>query len=135
MSNLTENNSPPKFPPSLRVLAWLFLVLGMLALFTTVNSFLSGRPNLDFNIIFMVVGYGLLQKKELWRKFALALSFVVFTFYTSWLFFTLSGIRPLPESLPTRDVVIYYTFSILASLTCVWAMWVLTRKNNVSLFK
>ncbi len=133
---MTDSNiQTSTHPRSLKILSWLFVFLGILALITTANSFLTGRPNLDFNTFFMVVGYGLLQKKELWRKFALALSFVVFAFYTSWLFFTLTGMRPLPESLSTWEAVLYYGISTFASLICAWAIWVLTRKDNVALFK
>lgn len=130
----TLNN---KLPQQLVILAGVFMALGALALGQTIYSFftLDGRE-IDFMILFLAAGYGLIKLKPYWRLFTLTISVFVLIFTLAPLIIALvSWSRPYPQGLPVGTQVIFWVKTIVSIGASGWALFVLQQPKVASLFK
>lgn len=63
-------------PSPLRVVAWLFIVVGVYAIGESILAMTDGTFALDLGMLFPLVGYGLLQRKALARTCALGVAWI-----------------------------------------------------------
>jgi hypothetical protein len=63
---------PSSPPPALRAVAVIFVVFGVLALVDVVSGLFTGRLSLNFGILDIFVGRGILRLKPGWRTCGLA---------------------------------------------------------------
>ena len=66
-----------QLPTALKVVAWIFIVTGFLSVIDIVGHMASGKLHIDFGVIKIFVGFGLLARRSLARK--IALIFVCFS--------------------------------------------------------
>jgi hypothetical protein len=62
--------SPPR-PMALVVIAWIFIALGILAALDMATAIFRGNLKIDFNILMIFVGRGLLRNARGWRTVGL----------------------------------------------------------------
>lgn len=125
----------PNRPTSLTVVAWLFILLGILAIVSTATRALSGTLSLNSLVLALPGGIGLLRVRRGWRLFCLCglcLGILGSVFLTAVailaphkIYFSGLG-RTSPE------------FAVLAAVASIlvyaWAYWVLTRKDVCAIF-
>ncbi|MGE9297411.1 MAG: hypothetical protein ACQKBV_14100 [Puniceicoccales bacterium] len=105
--------------------AWAFIFIGALALIQTVQAFLmSPTPVPNFLMVFLVVGYGLLRRKNMARVFAVSCAYVMIIIYAGNLFFVFSGRLPLPP-MTMFDTIAFWVIRILAITASGYALWAL----------
>ena len=63
-------------PSPLRVVAWLFIVVGVYAIGESILAMTNNPFDFDLGMLFPLVGYGLLQRKALARTCALAIAWI-----------------------------------------------------------
>ena len=63
----------PIYPRSLKVVAWVFVAFGVLAVIDLVTSLMSGNISLNFGVLWIFVGRGLLRVSPGWRTCGLVL--------------------------------------------------------------
>jgi hypothetical protein len=66
----------PRLPLSLKIVAWLFIVWGSLAAIEVVLSLVRGKLFLNFNVVGIFVGRGLLELRPGWRTCALVILWI-----------------------------------------------------------
>lgn len=113
----------------LQYVSWAFIFIGALALIQTAQSFVNDpTPVPDFLIVFIIVGWGLLKRKSLWRTFALSCSYVFFIFTLGNVLMIITGNKSL-AMLPTFDIVMFWVRSILMLAAGGYAIWALQTKS------
>lgn len=65
-------DSPGPLSRSVKIIAWLFIAVGVLAAGEFVYELTQSRVMLSVSLLFPLVGYGLLRRRDFWRKCALA---------------------------------------------------------------
>jgi len=58
-------------PTSLKIVAWMFILLGLYAVFNITSGIVNGRPGFDFGIAGLLIGPGLLYRKPAARMWAI----------------------------------------------------------------
>ena len=130
-SPLLTNDALPR---QIVYLAWAFLFFGTLALADTITSLIGAQqPRINFILIFVLIGLGLIKRKAYWRDLALICCVIAALFYGIHLLTILFGLTPLPEDTFPRILTIVQ--SLLTVGISGWAIWVLTRKENQQLFE
>lgn len=135
MADLKANADSKKLPKHLTYVSWAFIFLGFLALIETLYS-LFNRPVLyiNFFIVFIFVGFALMKKKELWRKFAISCSAVVLIFMVGNVVIVMSGRKSL-EGLPVDIQATFWIQAILGIGASVYALWALQSKEVHTVFE
>ncbi|WP_309386184.1 hypothetical protein [Cerasicoccus frondis] len=113
----------------LTYVAWAFIFIGTLALIQTVQSFVNeplAAPN--FLMVFLVVGWGLLKRKALWRTFALSCSYVFFIFTLGKLFMVIRTPDALSGA-PLSQLIMFWLISALMLIGGGYAIWALQTKS------
>jgi len=64
----------PDLPARLRVVAWLFIAVGVYAIGESILAMMEGTFAFDLGMLFPVVGYGLLRRKSLAHTCALGVA-------------------------------------------------------------
>lgn len=114
-------------PAGLDVLTWCFLVLGGLAGFESLNSFLKADvPSMNFLIVFIFVGLGLRQGSTTAYKFAIWCAGGSFLFYLGALIY-----RVLAESRERDlgDQILFWVITLFAIISSGWALYTLNRAS------
>ena len=126
--------SSPTMPRHLKIVGWAFVFVGFMALIQTLYTLLN-RPmvNIDFLIVFLFVGFGLLKKKPLWRTFALSCSMVVLVLLVGNLLLILFGQKNLGQA-PAGVIVTFWVKTILGVAASTYALWALQTKEVVAAF-
>jgi hypothetical protein len=76
MTNTLHYASPsqaPGYPIALKVVAWLFIIFGVLAVLEIVAALFAGRVSLNVGVLGIFVGRGILRLRRGWRTCALVL--------------------------------------------------------------
>lgn len=64
---------PPPLPSSLKVVAWLFILYGILSCIEVLVSLAHGRLNLNLGVLQIPCGIGLLNLRSGWRTFGIVM--------------------------------------------------------------
>ena len=132
-----DNTTP--IPTSLRVVALLFILCGVLSLIQVIGSLMNGNLNINFGVLGLFIGPGLLRLSQGWRTCALVFLWIAIIGMPilAILFMTASG--PLDFKVfgqkaghGSKELVI-----LLACLMFILAAWqyrVLTRPDVRRLF-
>jgi len=152
MSGKGEFHSTPDADPSdphvgrapvcLRVLSYLYIVLGGLSLLDFLGNLLGGGPNCNLGFVYIPIGIGLLRRSRICRSLAMALLLLGFIAMTIWVVL-LVGMR-LPLHLwyawggTVRSVSLPWTYGLVLALLLVlflfWQFRVLTNAKVKDLF-
>ena len=136
----TRVSESPSIPVSLKVVAWFFIVGGVLACIEIVVALMSGHININFGILGLFIGPGLLKLRRGWRTCALVylvvalIAIPIITVLSlgapaSGFHISVFG-QPLSRA-PMELVLVIATGAFLLS---VWVLWVLTRPQIRALF-
>ncbi len=126
-----QPNEPTAKKPANHLLyvAWAFIFIGALALVQTVQQFVNNpAPIPNFLVIFIIVGWGLLKRKTLWRSFALSCAYVFIIFTLGNIAMILSGAKSLVQ-LEGFDLFMFWIQSLLMILAGGYAIWALQTKS------
>ena len=126
-------------PLSLKIVAWLFIISGILACIEVIATLMKGHINLNLGVIGLFIGYGLLKLSRGWRTCALvylwislicipAISILYITQPSSGF-----NVRILGQSL-VRNTYIILFFDVVIILLLLWIYRILTRAEIKSLF-
>src|SRR5690349_9320240 len=63
--------APRSIPMSLKVVGWIFIIQGTCSVLSMVVGWIAGRGSIDLGVINVLVGWGLLDLKAIWRTVAL----------------------------------------------------------------
>lgn len=122
-----------KLPTHLVIVSCAFLFIGLMALLQTLNSlFNSPRPTIDFFIIFILIGYGLLRRNDLARSFAIACSMVTLIFQVAAVVLILIGKRV--AGVETGQAIIFWVYTALTIAASGYALWALQSSAVRNLF-
>jgi hypothetical protein len=129
-----------KRPASLKIVAFLFIVSGFASAWDGSSGLSHGRINLDFGILALFVGIGLLGFKRGWRTCALGMVWLSFLFTA----LALGKLIILPESVMIRwgDLhstaaqrpIMVWVLVTAFNLLVAWVYWVLTHRDVRRLF-
>lgn len=126
-------------PLSLKIVAWLFIIGGCFAVIEVITGLLRGHININFGVLGIFIGIGLLKLKNGWR--VCALIFLLFTLILMpiivVIMLSMSGNaqfnvfgQPAGE-IPKGFVVL---FALPVYLLTAWQFYVLTRPELRALF-
>jgi len=121
-------------PRHLKIVAWAFIFVGLLALVQTIYTLLK-QPvvNINFLIVFIFVGFGLLKKRPLWRTFAISCSIVVLIILIANIIFVATGQKSL-TGLPTGILVTFWAQSVIGIAASAYALWALQSSEVRAVF-
>ncbi len=134
--------SRTKLPPSLIAVAWIFIAFGILAAIDILWAALNQRLSLNFGVLYLFIGFGLLRLKSQARIWALvflwfeliifALLCVLVIVSPSGWYFTFNGVRTTITSWKGTVLAV----GILLGFTgfTVWQIVVLMRPGVRALF-
>ncbi|QYY37029.1 hypothetical protein [Ruficoccus sp. ZRK36] len=123
-------------PKELTILAGILIALGALALVRTVISLtMQGGHNVDFLILMLLAGYGLLRLKPYWRLFTLTISVFVLVFTAMPLIFALlRWSQPYPPGQTVGFQVYFWFVTVMGIGASAWALYVLNKPSIARLF-
>ncbi|WP_309399200.1 hypothetical protein [Cerasicoccus maritimus] len=119
----------------LTYVAWAFIFIGVLALIQTIESFVNeplAAPN--FLMVFLVVGWGLLKRKAMWRTFALSCAYV-FVIFTAGKIFMILKTPDALSGATTTQLLMFWLLSALMLIAGGYAIWALQTKAVRDQFK
>jgi hypothetical protein len=130
----------PRLPLALKIVAWLFIVWGILAAIEVVLSLVHGKVHVNLSVVGIFVGRGLLKVRPGWWTCALALLWfamiLIFVLLVCAAFgfgtLTLFSSEPLPDSAQTRAIGVAICGVAIGFL--FWQYRVLTRPDVRRLF-
>lgn len=130
----------PKFaadlPKELTILAGVLMAIGAFALVQTIISLVTlSAVNVDFKILLLVAGIGLIRLKPYWRLFTQTIS--VFVLFFSAMPLIIALVRwapPYPPGLPMGVQVYFWFITVLSIAACGWALYVLKKPSVSKLF-
>jgi len=127
-------------PLSLKIVAALFVLGGISSIIEVIMSLTQGTLNLNFGVLGLFIGIGLLRLSRLWRTCALVFLWItmigipiiaiIFMTASGPLDFTLFGqkVGQAPKGLGIVLAVVVFALA-------VWQYWVLTRPEVRRLFR
>ena len=123
-------------PKELTILAGILMALGALALVRTIISLtVQNGHNVDFLILLLVAGYGLIRLKPYWRLFTQTISVFVLIFTSMPLIFALiKWAPPYPPGQPIGAIIYFWLVTIVGIGACGWALYVLNKPSISKLF-
>jgi hypothetical protein len=130
----------PRLPPSLKIVAWLFVISGILSAIDVVTAFCAGKLHLNFGVLCIFIGRGLLRLSPGWRTAALICLWFVFGIMLILLLATIGGcdmqvtwfgkrLHDTPETRMIGLLVLALWFALF-----FWEYRVLTRPDVRRLF-
>ena len=122
-------------PTSLTVVAWLFILVGILAVVSTAARALSGTITLNSAVLALPGGIGLLRVRRGWRMFclcALCVGVLGSVLLSAGAIYSPQKIHLPGLGVPSPYFVVLV--AVASTLVYVWAYWVLTRKDVCALF-
>jgi hypothetical protein len=133
-----ENTTP--IPTSLKVVAYLFILSGILSLIEIIVSLMHGQININFGVLALFIGAGLLRLSRGWRTWALVFLWIAMIGIPiiALVFMTASG--PLDFKLFGQNVghaspALGIVLATLMFALAVWQYRVLTRPDVRRLFR
>jgi hypothetical protein len=130
---------PSRLPTSLRIVAFLFILHGMLSIIEVVVSLANSRISLNFGVLGVFIGPGLLRLSQGWRTCALVWLWFGMIAVPLILLFMLSRNEPInfvvfgqKSGRISRELAVLFAIGMLA--TTIWEYRVLTKPNIRKLF-
>lgn len=123
------------YPTGLTILAQTLVVLGGIACVESINSFLRASvPSINFLVIFVFIGLGLLNRHPLSRSLAFYSALGVFIFYLSSLLFRTMIVQQggVP---PGFEGFLFWLTTVTAIGASGWALYTLNRPSVRRLFR
>ena len=129
-----------KYPPlALKIVAYLSILAGIISLIGMISSFMTNHITINFGVIELFIGLGLLKGKKTWRSFALLIIWLMFLVipiisirllaYDTTTTLKFLGLRITPV---TTEVVM-----VFGSILLIWNIWqyvVFNRKDVLAYF-
>lgn len=113
-----------KLPTHLLIVSAAFLLIGLLALLQTVNSlFASSRPTIDFFVVFILIGIGLLRNNSQARSYAIICSAVTLVFQIAAVVLVFIGKRIAGAQ--TSEALMFWSYAALTLAASGYALWAL----------
>src|SRR5438128_6680105 len=78
-------------PTSLKVVAWVFLIFGILSAIEIISSLVAGKLSLNFGVLGIFIGRGLLRLSPGWRTVALICLWFMFGLLVILMLATIGG--------------------------------------------
>lgn len=120
--------------PHLLIVSWAFIVIGLLALIRTMDSlFHSSRPSIDFLLVFLLIGIGLLRRSAQARTFAIICCAVQLIFNIAALTLLVAGKKSLSAA-GSGSQVLFWITTITSIAACAYGLWVLQIRTARSKF-
>lgn len=134
-----DESERPGLPPSLRAVAYFTILVGIGTGLTIIADLWHDRLNLNFAVLEIPAGFGLLRLSRGWRTFTLWMiwtGIIAFTVLTLLLIFgtNMTHITVNGTSLPHWDRRLLLAASVLALGVQIWEVRVLTRPDIRRLF-
>ena len=137
-----EDFEDPKenpLPLSLRVVAWLAILFGIGSVVDVVVGLFHGRLSLNFGVLQIPAGFGLLRLNRAWRRFVLFFLWLGFIAAGIMIFMLASGsplkiTSPLPRPLLGYGREVALTYCVVWLGTSIWEYRVLTNPRIKRLF-
>jgi hypothetical protein len=130
----------PVIPISLKIVAWLFILSGVSAVLEIVLSLMNNHVNLNFGVLGIFIGNGILKLRNGWRICGLVLIWISLILYPVIFLILISHSGPLDFNIfgqkvghVSQSVVIIPGLLLYALL--LWERWVLSRPDIKSLFE
>jgi hypothetical protein len=129
----------PALPPALQAVAYFTILVGLGTALTIIVDLFHGRLNLNFAVLEIPAGFGLLRLNRAWRKFTLFMiwmGMLAFGAATLFLLFGPEGTNLTVNGtpLPHWDRRLLVVASVLALGIQIWEYRVLTRPDIRRLF-
>jgi hypothetical protein len=132
-------NDPKSIPASLKVVAALFILSGISSLLEIIVSLLHGHISINFGVLGLFIGAGLLRLSPTWRTWALVFTWIalvgaplvglIFLIVPGPLDFNLFG-QPVGHAPKAAGVAV----AVVVFLVALWQYRVLTRPDVRALF-
>lgn len=134
------DQTPPRLPTSLRVVAWLFILSGLLVWAGVFVSVLSGKPKFPLpGVLELFAGIGLLRLRPGWRTCALVLLWIsiIVAAFLAFVLMLGTGSAPIHFNGHLAALVPAGALSLLAFAQLGFSLWqvsVLCREDVRALF-
>ena len=134
-----DDSERPSLPPSLRAVAYFTILVGIGTALTIIADLFHDRLNLNFAVLEIPAGFGLLRLSRGWRTFTLCMvctGILAFAVLALLLLFSpgMTSITVNGASLPHWDRRLLMAASVLALGVQIWEYRVLTRPDIRRLF-
>ena len=129
-----------RIPTSLKIVAGLFFLAGASSLIQIIASLTKGEISLNFGVLALFVGYGLLQLKKGWWTVALFLLWIAFlgsTAFTLMLAFSQAplSVNMFGEKVGHAPKIYGFAVILVIFLVALWQYRVLTKQEIKELFE
>jgi len=127
----------PSRPLSLTLVAWIFILLAASSAWQIISQLCHGRLFLNFGVLFVFIGRGLLQLRPRARDWALAIVFLFWFVLVLCLFFGLFGASVFwsgKAATGWEKAGILLGSGLFYGSILAWMTRVLTRQDIVDLF-
>lgn len=132
VASSTKEKPSGDFPKSLTILAQTLIAVGGLAVIETFRSFLRASvPSINFLVIFVLIGFGLLRRQPMSRSLAFYTAGGVFVFYLMSIIYRVFGPNAQVDQL---SGFFFWLTSVSATVVSGWAVYTLNRPSVVRLF-
>ena len=136
----TALGESPSIPVLLKVVAWIFIIGGVLACIEIVVALMNEHVNINIGVLGLFIGPGLLKLRRSWRTCALA--YLVIALITIPIITLLSLVAPASEfgicifgqPLGRAPMELVLVIAIGSFSLGAWVLWVLTRPQIRALF-
>ena len=122
--------------PDLRLVAYLYLLGGIAAIVHMVVAWLRGHPLLNFAVVFLPVGWGLLRLRRGWRRRAVVITVVMplVGLAMSGYLYLISGRAQVKWVGSGQGTVVGIVIGVLLLAVVIWQLRVLTSARTKALF-
>lgn len=128
----------PQTPVDLKIVAVLFVIGGILALLDVLVSLSQGNININFGVLGILIGSGLLRFSRGWRTCALVSLWIAFAALLVFALLALRGARPtlkvFGQAMGDVPAGLALLVAAAAFALTLWEYRVLTRPDVVQLF-
>lgn len=125
-----------QLPKTLLVTAWLFILIGCLALASTVFALMSGSglyQLIDLRLLFVFIGFGLMGCKPFWRRLALVVAACAGGIALLFLILWSTGVV-VPQMEDPTDRFLLGVYNVATLAVSIFSVWVLMRPSVSDLF-
>lgn len=126
-------------PLSLTIIAWLFIIVGLLSAWDVISGFWQHRLSLNLGVLCIFLGRGLLQFRPAalsWAVFLTVLGLFSLAAFLIIGFFSSGEVRLWNEVFTGRQrVLVIVSFAAIYATLLAWMIRVLTRRDVKELFQ
>lgn len=132
-------NENKHIPTSLKIVAWLFILVGVTAVLEVAIAFSHRHINIHFGLLGLLVGPGLFRLKAIWRLVGMVLLTISMALIPIFLFLMLTSSGPMNLTVLGREVgeahwILPVTLATLGFALSVWQYRVLASREIRKLF-